>query len=189
MSRQAEIIHKLSDKELYANLYMTQTMILTAALILAFFLQGSVFAPFFLIDITWQATLIGAGFAGLVLLTEFLCYYTLPKKWFDDGGINERIFRRMPAVQIVGLSMLVAFSEELLFRGVLQTEFGIVAASLIFALIHIRYLSKWFLFLFVIVMSFSLGFLFMWTENLWTVITAHFLIDAVLGLLIRYRSR
>lgn len=189
MKKQAEIIRDLSNKELYANLYLTQGIILAAALILAFFLQGSVFAPFLLINITWQATMIGAAFAGAVLLLEFFCYYTLPKKWFDDGGINERIFRRMSVPKILGLSALVALSEEILFRGVLQTEFGLVAASLIFALIHVRYLSKWFLFLFVIVMSFALGLLFMWTGNLWTVITAHFLIDAVLGLLIRFRSR
>ncbi|WP_147804816.1 CPBP family intramembrane glutamic endopeptidase [Alkalicoccus halolimnae] len=187
MNNQARIIDQLSDKELYVNLYMTQGIIFCAALLGAWILQSSILAPFLLIDFTWSAASAGLLFAGIILLLEVLFTYTLPEKWFDDGGINVRIFKNMPAHLIVLVSGIVALSEELLFRGVLQTEFGIVVSSLIFALIHLRYLKKVFLFSFVLAMSFGLGFLFMWTGNLWSVIVAHFVIDSVLGLLIRYR--
>lgn len=187
--KQEQLIKQLSDKELYLNLYATQFLLLLAALIFAFFLQGNIFAPFQMITINVDATLIGLGFAAFILILEAGCYYFLPASWMDDGGINKRIFGDMPISQIVFLSLLVAVAEEVLFRGVLQSQFGLVAASVIFALIHVRYLRNWFLFIFILVMSFALGVLFMWTGNLWTVIVAHFTIDLVLGLLIRYNSK
>jgi uncharacterized protein len=187
LNNQTRIIDQLSDKELYVNLLVTQGIIFCCALIGAWILQSNIFTPFLLIDFTWSATSAGLMFAALILLMEVIFTYTLPEKWFDDGGINVRIFKNMPPYFIVLVSGIVAFSEELLFRGVLQTEFGIVVSSLIFALIHLRYLKKVFLFSFVLAMSFGLGFLFMWTGNLWSVIVAHFVIDSILGLFIRYR--
>lgn len=81
--------------------------------------------------------------------------------------------------------MLIAFSEELLFRGVIQTHFGLLMASAIFAALHVRYLSKWFLFTMVVLLSFFLGYLYDVTGNLWVTIFAHFLIDFVLAVHIR----
>ncbi|SDN38109.1 CPBP family intramembrane glutamic endopeptidase [Alkalicoccus daliensis] len=186
MRSQKEILHTLSDKELYLNLYLTQCFMLFTAVIGAYFFQGSILVPFQQITISLKATLIGAVFAFIVIVIEIICMKLLPEKWFDDGGINERIFKNMHPLQIVFFSIIVGFSEELLFRGVIQTEFGIVIASLIFALIHIRYLGNVFLFSFVVIISFSLGALYWWTGNLWTSITAHIIIDLVLGILIRY---
>lgn len=67
----------------------------------------------------------------------------------------------------------------MLFRGVLQTHIGLWAASLIFAALHFRYLSKWLLFIMVTAISFLLGLMYEWTGNLFVPMTAHFIIDAV----------
>jgi membrane protease YdiL (CAAX protease family) len=98
------------------------------------------------------------------------------------------VFSNLHPVHIGFLSLIVAMSEEILFRGVLQSQFGIWIASLLFALVHFRYLSNLFLFTITIGLSFSLGILFFLTENLLTVIVAHFVIDFILGLLIRYQK-
>ncbi|KLR73506.1 CAAX protease, partial [Geobacillus sp. T6] len=80
---------------------------------------------------------------------------------------------------------LIAVTEEWLFRGVVQTHWGLGPASIIFAVLHVRYLEKWFLFLMVMLVSLFLGMLYEQTGSLWVTITAHFLIDFVLALHIR----
>ncbi len=74
----------------------------------------------------------------------------------------------------------------MLFRGVLQTHIGLWAASLIFAVLHFRYLSKWLLFIMVTAISFLLGLMYEWTGNLFVPMTAHFIIDAVFACQIRF---
>ncbi len=111
----------------------------------------------------------------------------LPDHYYDDGGINERIFQNRSVFHIVIISALVAFCEEVLFRGVIQTHFGLVVSSIIFALIHFRYLFNWFLFLNVVLLSFFIGYIYMITDNLSVTIFMHFLIDCLLGLTIRLK--
>jgi uncharacterized protein len=72
-----------------------------------------------------------------------------------------------------------------LFRGVIQTHFGLFVASIVFALLHVRYLEKWFLFVMVVLLSFFLGYIYQWTNSLWVTIFAHFLIDFILAIDIR----
>ncbi|WP_248490634.1 CPBP family intramembrane glutamic endopeptidase, partial [Staphylococcus aureus] len=70
-------------------------------------------------------------------------------------------------------------------RGVVQTHFGIVIASFVFAVLHIRYIKKPFLFCFVCFISFVFGYVFEWTGNLFITIFAHFLVDFIMGLQLR----
>nr|WP_090893428.1 CPBP family intramembrane glutamic endopeptidase [Evansella caseinilytica] len=187
MNKQAELIKKLTDRELLLNLYLTQLLMLAVVVVLSKIMHGSWFYP--LRFLTWNGPhfLIGAGTALLVVLIELSAVKYLPKAWFDDGGINERIFHNRSPLHIGFLSLFISISEELLFRGVLQTAFGLVPASLIFAVIHVRYLHSFFLFSFTVGLSFFLGYLYWLTGNLLTVISCHFFIDTLLGLAIRYK--
>src|SRR5699024_12098023 len=87
---------------------------------------------------------------------------------------------------IIIITLIVAISEEVLFRGVIQTTFGYIFASSLFAIIHIRYLKKPILFLLVLFTSFLIGYLFLITENLLVTIVFHFLFDLFLGSYVRY---
>jgi len=188
VNKQAELIKKLTDRELLLNLYVTQIAILVVAILISWLL-GNPFIPLTYLFLQWDHVLIGVIFGVIVVLLEVFLYKKVPKKWFDDGGINQRVFSNLHPVHIVFLSLIVATSEEILFRGVLQSQFGIWMASLLFALVHFRYLSNIFLFSITVALSFSLGGLFLLTENLLTVIVAHFVIDVILGLLIRYENK
>ncbi|MCE7791049.1 CPBP family intramembrane metalloprotease [Salipaludibacillus sp. CUR1] len=188
MNKQAEIVKKLTDRELLLNLYVTQLVFLVIALLLSWWWFGSVFAFTQFIEFRYDHLLIGLGFGLSIVLIEIVLYKLLPEKWFDDGGINKRVFSNRHPLHILFISIIVAVSEEVMFRGVIQSQFGIWIASITFALIHFRYLSNLFLFSFTVFLSFSLGLLFLYTENLLTVITAHVVIDFLLGLLLRYDS-
>src|SRR5699024_8268823 len=119
--------------------------------------------------------------AIILVIVEMILYKILDDAHFDDGGINKKIFQGEQIRWIIIITLIVAISEEVLFRGVIQTTFGYIFASSLFAIIHIRYLKKPILFLLVLFTSFLIGYLFLITENLLVTIFFHFFVDLLLG--------
>lgn len=126
--------------------------------------------------------------ALVVIFIELVIIYITPKKWWDDGGINELIFKNESVSFIFIFTLTVAICEEFLFRGVVQTTFGYVFASVLFAVVHIRYLKKPLLFFAVLFLSFYIGWVYEHTANLIVPIVMHFFIDFLLGLVIRLKK-
>lgn len=183
------LIKNLSDKELLIQLYVTQFIILAVALVLGFILFNRVDEFLFLFD--WQDPMIwklGALSGGIIVLIDVIMMKLLPSSMYDDGGLNERIFRNRSIPHIAFISAMVAFSEEILFRGVIQTHVGLILASVIFAIIHYRYLFNWFLFLNIVLLSLFIGFVYQLTENLVVTIVMHFIIDFLLGIFLRFKK-
>ncbi|AXN37376.1 CPBP family intramembrane glutamic endopeptidase [Peribacillus butanolivorans] len=188
-NKQAELIKQLTDKQLLYNLFLTQIILLTLAFFLGIILfnDRSTFFDLFIFN-DLNILLFGIPAGIIVVLFDLFMMKVKPSSYQDDGGINERIFSSLSYSMIFVVALVVAISEELLFRGVLQTHLGLLWTSIIFAAVHYRYLFNWFLFLNVLVLSFFIGFLFEWTNNLLVTITAHFLIDFILGVLIRRKK-
>ena len=185
-NRQADIVNGMKDSQIVFHLYATQFLLLVVSIILGFFLFNDMDSFFMLWTLDLKQILIyGGGSAILVIIIDFLIMRWVPKHVYDDGGINELVFRNRNYFHIFFLCIIIAFAEELLFRGIIQTHFGIVIASVIFALLHVRYLYKWVLFTVVVLLSFLLGYLYLITNNLLVTFFAHFLIDFVFALKIR----
>lgn len=185
---QAELIKQLSDRQLITQLYLTQLILIIFTFISSLFLFSSIFDLKMLF--TWDLTEVvkyGVSASIVVLAIDLILMYTLPKKYYDDGGINEKVFRNTSVFEIFLISLLVAFSEEIFFRGVIHTSFGYLIGSISFALVHIRYLTKPVLLISVLFISFYIGWMYELTQNLWVTIVAHFLIDFVLGVMIRLK--
>lgn len=188
-NHQKDIVKQLTDKKLLINFYFSQAIIFLIAIILGFiFFPGLlyVFQLFHFSDIH-RILMIGGGTGIIVVLIDFIMMSIFPSSFFDDGGINERLFKDRGFFHILFMTLLVAFCEELLFRGVLQTKFGLIAASLIFAIVHFRYLSNLFLLIDVVILSFFIGLIYEWTDNLAVPFVMHFVIDCLLGLSIYYK--
>ncbi|MFS0751549.1 CPBP family intramembrane glutamic endopeptidase [Oceanobacillus sp. 1P07AA] len=187
--KQDEIIKQLSDKELKYQLVFSQLLLLAISLVLSLILFPSWKEWLNYIDLNInEILLIGCGSALIVIVFDVVLMSVFPKESFDDGGINKRIFENQSILFIIGFTLLVAICEELLFRGTIQITFGYVFASLLFALVHIRYLKKPVLFVSVVLVSFFIGWIFERTENLLITITTHFVIDVVLGFIIRFKK-
>ncbi|MBB6444734.1 CPBP family intramembrane glutamic endopeptidase [Bacillus benzoevorans] len=183
-----ELIKEIPDKELLKSLYVTQILLLTIALLLGVFLFDSFQAFVDLINTADPSILLfGAGGGLAVVIVDVILMKLLPAKWYDDGGLNERIFQKRSFIEIAVIAVFVAAGEEILFRGVIQTHFGLVPASLLFALVHYRYLFQVFLFINVTGLSFFIGFIYLQTENLAVPIVMHFIIDFLLGCLIKIK--
>ncbi|WP_404453209.1 type II CAAX prenyl endopeptidase Rce1 family protein [Oceanobacillus kapialis] len=135
---QRDIIAKLTDQELRKQVMISQFLLVAIAIFLSLFLFDSFtdwmhYFKWDLEEIVYFGMLPGI----LIVLIDILLFITLPHAAFDDGGINERLFKKQSVGFIFLLSFFVACSEELLFRGVIQTSFGYIIASILFALVHI----------------------------------------------------
>lgn len=92
-------------------------------------------------------------------------------------------------VDILVMSLVSGFCEEVLFRGIIQRESNIFCASLVFGIFHdpsFRHLS------FVLAATIAgaiMGLLYLQTENLWAPITAHAVHNAISLLILRYFSK
>jgi len=96
------------------------------------------------------------------------------------------LFARVRLVHVVLISLLAAIGEELLFRGAVQAEAGLVAASLLFGVLHLGGSGTWAFGCWVAAMGFVLGGLAIWSHSLIAPIVAHALYDAAAIAYIRW---
>ncbi|WP_421379313.1 CPBP family intramembrane glutamic endopeptidase [Bacillus salacetis] len=187
-NKQKDLIMQISDRELTFHLYATQFVLLTVAVILGIFLYDDISA--FLQQFVWSRQILFYGVSsGIVIVTvDILLMRMLPEKYYDDGGINERIFQNRSVMHIAFLAAVISICEEILFRGVIQYHFGFIAGTLIFAIVHIRYWGNWFLILNILLLSIWIGLVYEWTANLGVTMVMHFIIDFLLGLVIKYQA-
>ena len=188
--RYVDLIKEIPDRELLISLYTTQILLLTISFFLGIFLFDSLSAFFDLFYWTDINILLVGGIAGIgVVIVDLVLMKILPAKYYDDGGLNERMFQRRPLFQIALIAAVVAIGEEILFRGVIQTHLGLILSSLIFAFVHYRYLFNWFLFVNITALSFFIGFIYLQTGNVLVTIFMHFLIDFLLGCIIKFKFK
>lgn len=188
--KQAELIKSLTEKEIILSVIFTQVILLILASILSpfFFKNWHSFSLVFQWDFKW--IFIGV-ISGLVVVSlDLFLMKRLPQRYYDDGGINNKIFANLNFVQMMGLVLVIAIAEEWLFRGIIQTKFGLIPASIIFSIIHMRYWAHWYLIVNVLVLSIWIGLVFEWSgQLLWPVIFMHFIIDFLLGISIRLKTK
>jgi membrane protease YdiL (CAAX protease family) len=89
------------------------------------------------------------------------------------------IFRRCTTSNLLILLVLVGLGEELLFRGVLQQEIGLIGASVIFGILHGPSRMLWPLAVWAAAMGAGLGWLYAASGNLVVPALAHALYDGV----------
>ncbi len=181
-------VDELDDRMLLLNLYATQGFTFIIGLIWVLFQRQNIIHLF-----KWPTDLVflwwGLGLAVVVIIVDLLISPLVPEEAADDGGVNERIFGNRPIWHILLISFIVAICEELLFRGAIQHAFGPYWTSIIFAAIHVRYLRHWIPTGLVFSISYGLGWIYIESGTLWAPIIAHFVIDAVMGLIIRFRRK
>lgn len=186
MKRQEEIIKELTDKEVQKSLIYSQFLLLFIGVFLHFLFQRPLFKiEDFTLSSTYFWLYVVLPFT-IVISIDLLIVKMFPESWVDDGGINKRLFQSLSFFQIIYFTLLIAICEEYLFRYVIQGQLGWVVASLIFAFVHVRYLSKFILFLQVVLLSLGLGWIYKETNSLAVMILLHWLIDFTLGLLTKY---
>jgi membrane protease YdiL (CAAX protease family) len=177
---------QLTDKLLLINLYITQGLTLFIGLIWILLQKRN---PFHILNFPENIHFVywGLGLAAIMLVVDFLLTHIVPEDSMDDGGINELLFGNRPLWHIIVIAAIVAVCEELLFRGAIQHSLGPYWTSILFAVIHVRYLRHWIPTGWVFLSSYGLGYIYIHSGSLWAPILCHFIIDVFSGMVIRYR--
>jgi membrane protease YdiL (CAAX protease family) len=127
-----------------------------------------------------SSLLLGAAAAGATVSLGFLTYRVFPvfKRLADE--LAPHILDGASRGGLVLVAIFSGVGEEMVFRGVLQEEVGLVAASIIFGLVHIgpdrRYLvwTAW-----AVLAGFLFGILYRESGGLLAPTVAHVLHNAV----------
>lgn len=172
---------EIDEATLRLNLWLTQGLVFVIAAGSSLWAHGlaftlGLFALPKLPDMGWAGTVVAAIVLASILMDKYL-----PKRWQDDGSVNQLIFGSMSPWMTLLVCVSVGVGEEWLFRGVLQPFAGNFWTSVIFTAVHVRYLTKPLLVASVFGTSWLLGLLFIQANSLWSPIVAHIGIDLLLA--------
>lgn len=172
---------EMDEATLRLNLWLTQGLVLIVAAISSLWAHGIQATMEMFRFPEWSGlTWAGCVIAAIVILSIGMEKY-LPERWQDDGSVNKKIFGSMSFATTLFVCMAVGLGEEWLFRGVIQSFAGNFWTSLLFTLVHVRYLTKPLMVLSVFGTSWLLGMLFIYSGSLWSSIVAHIGIDLLLA--------
>lgn len=128
------------------------------------------------------------GALGILnVLLDRVARHSFPRRWWWDASFM--FFLRFSGVRLLFIILLVAVSEEILFRGFVltwMTQFfrsslvGVVLASYVFMRMHMQYRRKPVLQVAVFLSGIIFSLLYVWTGSIVAVIAAHFLYDFIL---------
>ncbi|MGV3488950.1 MAG: CPBP family intramembrane glutamic endopeptidase [Tuberibacillus sp.] len=182
-------LDQLSDRDIIKNFYYSQGLLFFIACVCFVIFRNNLPGLSTLFSFSFfDFFVLGVGSGVMIALIEWVIDHLVPESWFDDGGINKRIFKAFTYAQVIVAMLVVALVEEFLFRGIIQSAFGWAVASLLFGFIHVRYIKKPLMLIVALGLGFYLGWLYMAAESLIPPITAHFFIDVILGFVLKHTS-
>ncbi len=142
--------------------------------------QGAIPLALFFDPQGWWIDL-GAGLAaGAALLG---CWELARRRLLQARQLEEHLAEllgRLEPGEAVALALLSGFSEELFFRGAMQTAWGWIAATAVFTVLHTGPGAAYRVWTaFSLVAGLALAGLMEWRGNLLGPVSAHFLVNAV----------
>lgn len=135
--------------------------------------------------LTWSMRWLAAGFLAALLPLLIIPLLETPAahRWVGLRGLRDNVdsllaplFGTLGWIEMSLLAVLAGLSEEIFFRGVLQQEIGLLAASVAFGLLHTVSVSY---VVWATVVGLYLGFWVHMMQSLWPAIVAHIVIDFV----------
>ncbi len=116
-------------------------------------------------------------FTGAFSIAIGVCTQRYPAVFSELKNMNDEFVAPMVKLlniaDIFLLALLSGFSEEVFFRGAMQSQWGPYAASMMFGLLHDPALKKKTYVLIVCCAGFIFAALYKVTGNLWAPVTAH----------------
>lgn len=182
------------DAPLSRNALLVVTIVLEAALLLV----AAVWIHFAHIELLptfaykLQPILFGVLTGCTTVALSFICLtvgkrisiFAELRKMSEDFLVP--LMAKLNVFDMLVLSIISGFCEEVLFRGIIQAQLGIAAASVLFGIFHDPTFRQKGYVLLATVAGLALGYLYQSTGNLWSCITAHSLHNTISMLLLRY---
>jgi|GEM_PF-1824993 len=101
------------------------------------------------------------------------------------------IIKKLSLVDVVLVSVVSGFCEEVFFRGLLAVKVGIIISSLAFGLLHVptgKDGKVWFYAIWATLSGAFLAWLFLYFGNLWITIVAH-VVNNIIGMMLLQRIK
>ena len=117
----------------------------------------------------------GSGLAVVVICRVMVKRF---RSWYRLNLRFRQLLGELSGRDVLFIAFASSFGEELLFRGLIQPELGLIATSLIFGLLHIgteKIFIGWTAM--AVIMGFLLGGLFELTGNLLAPLLTHFTVN------------
>lgn len=137
------------------------------------------------INITMESSFIGLLCSISLIICNYTIVFILPKI-IKPLKIIETAYSEVSKLvincdfsAIILIAILTGISEELLFRGILQDKIGIIAASILFGLLHIASKETIVSGIYAIFIGLFLGYTYIYTGNLWVPIIIHIINNAI----------
>jgi hypothetical protein len=175
----------MTKRMLFINIILSQVIILIIALLLGRLLVSDIgFRDLLKIELSVKTIITFlVGSAALLSLQLLFHKYVSKERLFDE--INVILIEKFSLPNLFLVFFSGSFAEEFLFRGILQPLIGIWLTSLLFALIHFRYLRKFFILIEVYLMGIILGISYVISSSLWVPIFCHLFVNFITALLIK----
>jgi membrane protease YdiL (CAAX protease family) len=168
------------------------------------------FGFYFPKDIVWYL-LVPISLVAILPFVNLLAYWNLqlelPASWFklenwmqqketDASNLIQLFFIRDDMqtllINVFILAIVPAFAEEFLFRGIIQKLFtnklnahvAVWITAILFSAIHLQFYG----FLPRMILGALLGYLYLYTRNIWAPIIAHFVNNFIAVLVMQYSS-
>ena len=140
----------------------------------------------------FKSVAVGIASAALFALANFYLLRRAPavvgvrsiRRLYSE--ILRPLFAEIRAVDIVLIGLAAGVGEELLFRGAVQAEFGVVPASLLFGAMHIGGSGTVVFGCWAALCGLALGWLAVWTGGLLAPTVAHVVYDTLALAYIRW---
>jgi hypothetical protein len=127
----------------------------------------------------WLDAAIGLATGIVLILAWDLAGRLLPGARQLERRLAE-LLGDLTEADALALAVLSGFAEELFFRGAVQGSWGLLPATLLFAVLHTGPGAVFRLWtLFAAIAGLALGALMVWRGNLLAPVLAHFLVNAV----------
>ena len=133
------------------------------------------FLPDTLVGLTAAGVLVIVNLAVLRLLPDYPGIRSLRVYFY---GTVQPLFAGIRVRDVLLISLAAGLGEELLFRGAIQSEAGLVVASVVFGLAHMGERGAVTFGCWVMLMGGFLGWLAVWTGGVWASSIAHATYDA-----------
>lgn len=178
-------LKNISRQVLIINILLSQLVLLLAGAGLTWFIylrNGINITDFFLIKDIRTVLIYSFGGSTLLIIIQLLFIKLVSMERLHEE-INILIFEKLTYIELLFVFLLGAAIEEFLFRLVIQQQIGIILTSIIFVVVHVRYLKKVFVIIEVFLLSFILGYIFIRTGIIWPSVVSHFTVNYVMAVM------
>jgi membrane protease YdiL (CAAX protease family) len=177
----------INRKLLLGNMALSQALLLLVSFLLVKFVtREENLSSLFRLPVTGLRITVGTFLGGALLLlaVQFFFYKFVAEDQLTDA-INIYLIENFSLPELFLIFLSGAGTEEILFRGVIQPYWGVWLTSLLFALIHFRYIRKFYLLLEVFLMGMILGYAYVIVQSVWIPACCHWAVNYVTAMLIK----